>query len=189
MNNALGYDIDTVLAEGERNKVLSALVTAIECRASKRLVGREIDIYWPYRVHTSILWDGINGTLFNYGLILLVRAVGGMERIGAVRRAGLLKQAIESFGDPDRVSQLVKRFPVNVITSEQEKLFKELDSIWYELVEIPENLMVAYLRQHIVEFRSYNTEQLPAQPCAPPNGGPTEPSADSSAAGGPPPVS
>ncbi len=188
MNGALGYDIDTVLAEGEPNKVLSALVTAIESRGSKLLVGREIDIYWPYRVHASILWDGIHGTLFNYGLILLVRAVGGMERIGAVTRAGFLKQAIESFGDSDRVSQLVKRFPVNVITPEQEKLFEELDTKWYELVEIPENLMVAYMRQHIDEFRGYDTEQPPAQPCAPPNVGPAERPANPEVTGGPPSV-
>jgi hypothetical protein len=189
MNGAIGYDIDTVLAAGEPNKVLSALVTAIESRSSKRLVGREVDIYWPYKVHASILWDGVRGTLFNYGLILLVRAAGGMERIGAVRRAGLLKQAIESFGDQDRVSQLVKRFPVNVITSEQEKLFEELDTKWYELVEIPEKLMVAYMVQHIDEFRSCNTEQPPAQPCAPPNGGPAERFGNSGVGGGPPSVS
>lgn len=180
----LGYDINKVLADGDPNKVLGALVTAIESRGSKRLVGRETDIYWPCKVHTSILWDGIHGTLINYGLILLVRAVGGMERIGAVERAGILKQAIESFGDPDRVSQLVRRFPVRVITSEQEKLFDELDTRWYKLVEIPETLMIAYLRQHIDEFRSYNIQQLSAQPCAPPNGGSAERLGNSGAGGG-----
>ena len=102
----LGYEIDAILAKGDPFKVLGALVIAIEASGRKRLVGREIDVYWPYKVHTSIVWDGIYGTLFNYGLILLVRAVGGMERIGAATRAGILKQAIESFGDPNRVSSL-----------------------------------------------------------------------------------
>jgi hypothetical protein len=137
---------------------VGALVTAIEGRDSKRLVGREIDIYWPYKVHASILWDGIHGTLFNYGLILLARSTGGMENIGAVERAGILRQAIESFGDPNRVNELVKRFPVNVITSEQEKLFNELDTRWYRVTEKPEQLIVAYIRQHVDEFRSYNSK-------------------------------
>jgi hypothetical protein len=185
-HGTLGYDIDAVLAEREPNKVLGAFVMAIESSGRKRLIGREIDIYWPYKVHASILWDGIHGTLFNYGLVLLVRSAGGMERIGAVGRAGILKQAIDSFGGPDRVSQLVRRFPVNVITPEQKKLFEELDTRWYELVEIPEKLMVAYMRQHIDEFRDYDTQQLSAQPGASPNGGPGESSGNSGVSGGPP---
>ncbi len=188
-HGTLGYDIDAVLAEGEPNKVLGAFVMAIESSGRKRLIGRETDIFWPYKVHASILWDGVKGTLFNFGLILLVRAVGGMERIGAVGRAAILKQAIESFGNPDRVSELVRRFPVNVINADQEKLFEELDSRWYELVEIPEDLMVEYMRQHIDEFRSYSIQQLPAQPCASPNGGPAKPLGNSGFGGGPPSVS
>jgi hypothetical protein len=154
----LGYDIDSILALGEPYKVVDALVTAIAGRDNKRLVGREIDIYWPYKVHASILWDGIHGTLFNYGLILLARSVAGMENIGAVGRAGILREAIESFGDPKRINELVKRFPVNVITSEQKKLFEELDTGWYRVTERPEELIVAYIRHHIEEFRSYNSK-------------------------------
>jgi hypothetical protein len=161
-HSILGYDIDKLLALGEPYKVVDALVTAISARDSKRLVGREIDIYWPYKVHASILWDGIHGTLFNYGLILLVRSSGGMENIGAIERVGILRQAIESFGDPNRVNELVKRFPVNIITSEQEKLFKELDIRYYDVKERTEELIVAYIKQHIEEFRSYKSMQSPA---------------------------
>jgi|SRR5215471_10429077 len=151
----LGYDIDKVLALGEPYKEVDALVTAISARDNKRLVGREIDIYWPYKVHASIMWDGIHGTLFNYGLVLLVRSAGGMEEIGAVERADILRQAIVSFGDPNRVNELVKRFPVNIITSDQKKLFDELDTRYYHVKESPEELIVAYIRQHIDDFRSY----------------------------------
>jgi Domain of unknown function (DUF4375) len=159
----LGYDIDTILASGEPYAVVGALVAAIGARESKRLVGREIDIYWPYKVHASIMWDGIHGTLFNFGLILLVRSTGGMENIGAIERTGILRQAIESFGDPNRVNELVKRFSVDVITSEQKKLFDELSTRYFQVKERTEELIVAYIRQHIDEFRNYKSMQSP--PC------------------------
>ena len=157
----LGYDIDTILASGKAYEVVGAVVAAIGARESKRLVGREIDVFWPYRVHASIMWDGIHGTLFNYGLILLVRSTGGMENIGAIERTGILRQAIESFGDPNRVNELVKKFPFDVITSEQKKLFDELDTKYYHVKERTEELIVAYIRQHIDEFRSYKSMHSP----------------------------
>jgi hypothetical protein len=108
------FDIDAILAKAEAKDVVVALLEALNARRnackSARLIGREKDIYWLDIVHSSVFCDGINGTLLNYGLLPLVFSVEAMERIGAVERARIQKQAVESFGDQEQVSQLTKRF-------------------------------------------------------------------------------
>jgi len=167
--NLPAYDVDAILAKAKACDAVSALIESLAARRNKKLIGREKHIYRPYQVHESILCDGINGTLLNYGLVLLAWSVEGMEAIGAEKRARILKQAIESFGDPERVRQLIRRFPVNIIAPEQKKLFDELDTRYYRVNENFNELVVAYVRQHIEEFRTYQTQNSPAQRVDAPN--------------------
>jgi Domain of unknown function (DUF4375) len=170
------YDIDAILAKVEAKDVVTALLDALNARRnackSAKLIGREKDIYWLDIVHSSIFCDGITGTLLNYGLLPLVFSAEAMERIGAVERARILKQAVESFGDQERVGELTKKFRPHMVTPEQEKLFEELDTRYYHVWENFSELGAAYIKQHVEEFRGYQTQRQLAQPTAPPNGGP-----------------
>jgi hypothetical protein len=149
------YDIEAVLALTEVKGVVRALVDAISTRKTRKLFGRELDIFWLDRVHGGIFIDGIYGILVNYGLSVLVFCVKGMERIGAVQRASILKQAVDSFGDETRLGEVTKSFSLDMVTPEQKELFGELDSRYYKVSESFSDFAVAYIKQHIEDFRGY----------------------------------
>ncbi len=186
------YDIDAILVKAEAKDVVLAFLDALNARRSvciaAKLVGREKDIYWLDIVHSSIFCDGINGLLLNYGLLPLAFCVQAMARVGAVQRAHILKQALDTFGTQQRMRQLTKTFRPHMVTPQQKKLFEELDTRYYHADENFSELVAAYIKQHVEEFRSYETGSQLAQPAAPPHGDPKEPSGSSGAGGGPPSV-
>jgi Domain of unknown function (DUF4375) len=149
------YDIDAILATTDAKAVVPALVDAIGSRKTRKMFGRELDIFWLERVHGGVFIDGIYGVLVNYDLSVLVFAVKGMERIGAVQRASILKQAVDSFGDEARVGEVTKNFRPAMVTPEQKRLFEELDSRYYKASESFSDLAVAYIKQHVEDFRGY----------------------------------
>ncbi len=153
------YDIEALLAQTETweaKDVLPTIIEAICSREGRKLFGRELDLYFLNLVHAGIFLDGINGTLFNYGLSVLAFTAKALERIGATERARILKQAVDTFGNEEQRRELAKNASWDV-TPEQEKLFNELDSRYYKRLEDVRELMIAYIRQHIEDFRSYET--------------------------------
>jgi hypothetical protein len=187
---APAYEIDRILSERDSYKAVTALIKAIEAaRGGKKLIGHERVIYHPYVVDLSIPIEGIHTTLFNLGLGRFFWAHDGMQKLAAIQRAAVLKDVLDSFGGPDRVKQLAQTFRFSMVTREQERLFAELGTKYPDAREDFHGLVVQYVRQHIDEFRSYNIQQLGAQPGAPLHAGPGELLGNSGVGGGPPSVS
>ena len=132
--------------------------------------GEAVAVLCP-RLGRRKICDGINGTLLNYGLLPVVFSVEALERIGAVERARILKQAVESFGDQEQIGQLTKRFRPHMITPEQKKLFGKLDTRYYHVNENFSELAAAYIKKHDADFRSYQMGNPLAQGSAAPNHG------------------
>jgi hypothetical protein len=149
------YDIDAILAKVEAKDIIPTLVDAICTRKTRKVFGRELDIVWLDRVHGGIFIDGIYGILGNYGLTVLAFSVKAMERIGAVQRARILREAVDSFGDEAQVRELAKSFTDEMVTPELKKLFWELTSRYYAVSEDYRGLAVTYIKQHIEDFRGY----------------------------------
>jgi hypothetical protein len=149
------YDIDAILANVEPKDIIPSLIDAICTRKTRKVFGRELDIVWLDRVHSGIFVDGIYGVWVNYGLPVLSFSVKAMERIGAVQRARILKEAVDSFGDEAQVRELAMSDTTEMVTPEQKKLFWELTSRYYEVSEDLRGLVVAYIKEHIEDFRGY----------------------------------
>ena len=190
-NKTPTYDIDTILANRKNKDVVTALLEALYARKdackSAKFIGREKDIYWLDIVHSGIFCDGINGTLLNYGLAPLVFAVAGFKRIGAAEKANILREALRSFGEPEPGRELPTKFDLPP-TPEQKKLFEGLDTRFIHAKENFRELAVAYIENHIEEFRSYGTQGVLAQPAAT-DGGPAMPPPIPKPGEGPPSVS
>jgi len=155
----LAYDIDAILAKATASESVCTLIQAIEStRTGRKLIGHERVIYHPHTVHLSIMYDGIVSTLFNLGLGRLFWAHDGMQKLGAIKRASILKEAVDSFGGEEEIKQLVLKFSISMVTPEQEQLFGALGTRYSDTEEDIDALIVSFVKRHIEEFRGYQAD-------------------------------